>query len=750
MLSKKQFLIISLALAFALTGCTAKNDLIVKQPISKAGNKAVLTKSDSKVPTSLEEKIANQSRIHKFESLEEIREFLEENETTENVYGYGRGMMVDDMVFDSIELISESTKSAPAMSKEVANAGSDDYSKTNVQVEGVDEADIIKTDGKHIFALVKNSLYVIDAYPANNMNILSKIEFKSRPQDIYINDGKLVVFGYDNDILERSRSLNFIRRNSFTFVKVFDLSDPKKPTQVRDLDLEGTYTNSRMIGDYVYFITTSYNHYYIDNEPVLPRILEDGNVIPNACSGNEKCFVPDVYYFDMPYSSYNFTSITAVNIADNSQDVTGDVYLLSSGQNIYSSLSNMYITYTKYLSEYELEMEMTKEMVLPKLSEKDREKVGSIEAVENYILSPQEKQNKVLGIIQRHIQNLPISEQEKLENELEIGMRARYEDISKELEKTVIHKIAINKGDLEYVTYGEVTGHVLNQFSMDESEGYFRIATTKNRNWSRFSEVETKSYNNMYILDENLEIVGGIEGLAQDERIYSVRFMQDRAYMVTFKQTDPLFVIDLSTPSDPIVLGELKIPGFSSYLHPYDKNTLIGIGKDTEEKENGRVITKGIKISLFDVSDVKDPKEADTYVLGDSGSDSIALNDHKAFLFSREKNLMVIPATTRETINGVSGSRTTFSGGAVFSITADKIELRGRIDHNSENYVADTDYWMGYNYYDNTVKRSLYIDDVLYTFSNNFIKANDLKDLSEIKDLELKMEKETKDFEIYN
>jgi len=321
-------------------------------------------------------------------------------------------------------------------------------------------------------------------------------------------------------------------------------------------------------------------------------------------------------------------------------------------------------------------------------------------------------------------------------------MKKKYEDISKELEKTVIHKIAINSGSLEYKTFGEVTGQVLNQFSMDEQNGFFRIATTKNRTWSQFTDSgQQDSYNNLYVLDENLKPAGKLEGLAPGERIYSARFMQNRAYMVTFKQTDPLFVIDLADPNNPKVLGQLKIPGFSNYLHPYDDHKLIGLGKETTENEWGGVTTKGIKLSLFDVADVANPKEIDKYVLGDSGSDSIALSDHKAFLFSKEKNLLVIPASIMEAKDNNSYGQFVFSGAVVFKVDDNGFTLKGKIDHSDGGIASnESETWGGIRYYDNTVERSLFINDVLYTFSPKYLKMNNMDNLDLIKFLELKKE----------
>jgi len=757
--------IIILIFAFALSGCS----LFPKKPPTTVAPPT--TKPPTTKPAqTIEEQLAGQSQIYKFTDLDELKEFLEQGPATPSYgYGFGRGMMMEEMAMPSaapgLDIGAEFISNEIALgSKSVSGlGGAQDYSTTNVQVEGVDEADIIKTDGKYIYAVSQKNLFIVEAYPADQAKVLAKIAFESRPQDIYINGNSLIVFGYD-DVFYRTEVYKIIpRRTNFTFFKVFDISDRTNPKQVRDLDFEGNYSNSRMIGDYVYFVTQNYNYYWDDEMPI-PLIVENGETVANSCAGGAGCLIPDIYYFNFPYQSYNFVSVNAISVKDHKKAITGDIYLLSGNQNMYVSQSNIYITYTKYISEYQLMMEVMKEVVYPKLLVKDQEKIAKIEAVDNFILSPEEKMQKISYILERYASSLTDEENEKLEEEVQKAMKQKYQDISKELEKTVIHKIAISNDKLEYKTFGEVTGQVLNQFSMDENNGYFRIATTKNRTWSQFEDNNQESYNNLYVLDENLKQVGAVERLAEGEQIYSVRFMQNRAYMVTFRQMDPLFVIDLSNPAKPKVLGKLKIPGYSDYLHPYDDTTLIGFGKDADE--SGRA--KGLKLSLFDVSNVSDPKEIDTYIIGDAGSDSIALHDHKAFLFSREKSLLVIPVSIQE--SGVSiielepltefreevlssrYPRLSFSGAAVFKVDKTGFELKGKIDHSDGGKVSQQDYWRGYNYYDNTVKRSLYIDDVLYTFSNQYLKMNKIEDLELVKNLELKKEKSGSgdDFEVIN
>ncbi|PLX21925.1 hypothetical protein C0584_01140 [Candidatus Parcubacteria bacterium] len=756
---KKQFKFYSLVL-FLLLSLSACSFSVSKKPSSEETVKNTEKQTETPVKKepleteSIEEILAKQLNINKFSNPEELKEFLENNsQPSVSNFAYrdivAMPTSLSDDLWGAEMIMNEAADStglgAKTVSGQDAVQSDNEFSKTNIQVEGVDEADIVKTDGEYIYSLSGSDLYIVKANPSSEAEIMSKIKFDSSPRDIYIKDDKLVVFGYDNKILEEDFVKEFRRRSQYTYFKVFDISNKKEPRQLKNIDFEGSYSNSRLIGDYVYFVTNSYGS-YIKNEPLLPRILEGGKDI--SCT-QDRCIMPDVYYFDFPYYSYNFTSVNVIDLSNLESEIEREVYILANSQNMYVSQKNIYITYTKYINESTLEMAILKEILMPRLPEKDRMKIVDIEGVENYVLSEDEKTRKIGSILESYVYSFNNDERKKLEEELEKEINKKYEDISKELEKTVIHKISINGTNIEYLKSGEVTGHVLNQFSMDESGGNFRIATTKNRTWSQYGESKD-SYSNLYVLDENLKQIGAVEDIAPGERIYSVRFMQDRAYLVTFKQTDPLFVIDLSSPSEPKILGELKIPGFSNYLHPYDEKTLIGIGKDTELNEYERVITKGLKVSLFDVSDVEEPRETDSFIIGDAGSDSLALNDHKAFLFSRENNLLVIPATLRESENNSYG-KVSFRGALWFEITKDNIDLKSQISHysGSENESDKTYRWNGYNYYDSSVKRSLYINDVLYTISDKYIKMNSLSSADELNSLKLDMEKDS-DFEIIN
>jgi uncharacterized secreted protein with C-terminal beta-propeller domain len=208
--------------------------------------------------------------------------------------------------------------------------------------------------------------------------------------------------------------------------------------------------------------------------------------------------------------------------------------------------------------------------------------------------------------------------------------------------------------------------------------------------------------------------------------------------MVTFQRIDPFFVIDLSEDT-PKVLGALKIPGYSNYLHPYDEDHIIGIGKETKENKYGGIETLGVKVALFDVSDVKNPKELDVFAIGGSGTDSEVLWDHKALMFNKEKNILSIPIWEQMPYDepvpldgGVSRpylEPKVWRGFYVFGIDVnDGFSLKGKVDHTSDNNY----YWYGYG------SRSFYIGDVLYTVSPNLMKMNDLNDIEhEINQIEL-------------
>jgi len=309
-------------------------------------------------------------------------------------------------------------------------------------------------------------------------------------------------------------------------------------------------------------------------------------------------------------------------------------------------------------------------------------------------------------------------------------------DEQESAERSAIHKIAFDNLRISYVCSGEVPGRLLNQFSMDEYEGYLRVATMT----GYVGRFEPDSSNHVFVLDSRMALAGSLTGLAPGEQIHSARFLGDRAYLVTFKKIDPFFVIDLSLPFAPRVLGYLKIPGYSDYLHPFGPNHVIGLGKDTVEGEGGDFAWyQGLKLSIFDVTDVAHPNEVSKVVIGDRGTDSEALSDHKAFLFSAERGLLVVPVNLAEIPDSQNQNgrpswtygEFVWQGVYVYSVSTDAgFVFRGRITHDATP---------GYYYCGGplVIRRSLYIEDVLYSISEEMVKLNSLSDLAELRALNL-------------
>ncbi|MCA9487600.1 MAG: beta-propeller domain-containing protein [Nanoarchaeota archaeon] len=611
--------------------------------------------------------ISNSNGFKTFESVNEIKNFIQSNERNNRAGYFLEG--IAQVATGRVNKISSDSSSAPG------GESASDFSKTNVQVQGVDEADIIKNDGEYIYTLTGNTISIIDAYPAEEMEILSEIELSDEtPANIFVKGDQLVIFSSSYGGISYPDSacaaigcvVPYNYGESKTNVLIYDISDKENPELDEEITMTGNYFDSRMIGDYVYVV----GNQFIYEDVVLPSITKDNDT---------KVISPEeIYYQDVRDYGFQYTIVLAIDL-DN-YDVSDKVLLTGSTQEIYVSQNNIYTTFTEYPRWVADEMNLDEE-------------------------------------------------------------------------KTLVNKISIDKLNVELEASGYAPGHILNQFSMDEYEGNLRIATTIGNSWNS----ENPSENNVYILDEDLNILGELEGLAPGESIYSVRFMGERGYVVTFKKVDPLFVIDLSNPSNPKVLGKLKIPGYSDYLHPYDETHIIGIGKDTIEADEELIQNRGlnfawyqgVKIAIFDVSDVENPIEQYKVVIGDRGTDSDALHEHKAFLFDKEKELLVIPITLaelsesqKENYDGAGMppyGDITFQGAYVYNLDLEEgFQYKGRITHYDEGEVEDKS---GYYWYGNkNIIRSLYMDNTLYTFSNEMLKANDLMNLDEISFVDLPYE----------
>ncbi|MDF2673229.1 MAG: secreted protein [Clostridiales bacterium] len=646
-------------------------------------------------------------------SYENLKKLLEENEKNTNIM-YG-GLRRSGVIFTSGLPVTAKENNvamdgAAQKSLSASNNTAADYSTTNVQVQGVDEADVVKTDGEYIYYVSEGKIVIMKAYPVKDMKVESIINYsdnKFSPFEMYMDSKHLVVVGsyYDevpityNDSIKESNNSPVADKGTASYVHpptysrsmvkaiVYDIENKKYPKQLREIEIEGGYVSSRKIDSRIYFVTNKYIDYYLlRNEDIMGKEVFSTPVYRDSRLSKD--------YVNVDYSkiSYfhgviepNYMIIAGLNIDNLSENLNVQTYL-GAGQNVYVSENNLYAAAVNYKTEDKVETET---------QVNGNEKASIWIRPSNYITN------------------------------------------------TVIYRFSLKDG-IKCTGKGEVPGTTLNQFSMDESNGYFRVATTKGETWR---SDENTSKNNLYVLDDNMGISGKIEDIAPGEMIYSVRFMGDRAYMVTFRTVDPLFVIDLKDPKNPKILGKLKIPGYSNYLHPYDENHIIGFGKDAVEvankDEKGNVVGTsayylGMKIAIFDVTDVNNPIEEFKTTIGGRGTDSELLNNHRALLFSKEKNLLAFPVTVMEANNNSSLNkmpdygRFTFQGAYIYNIDLEKgMTLKGKVSHiTEEDYLKSGDNW----YYgsNKNVQRILYIGDVLYTISNNKLMAHDIKNINRL------------------
>jgi inhibitor of cysteine peptidase len=626
-------------------------------------------------------------------------------------------------------LSSQAPSAVPSQAESgLGGTNTKDYSTTNIQVAGVDEADKVKTDGNYIYMIGNNTVYILDANP-QNAKVLYKIPYENTYlSGIYLNENtnKLVVLGnqYVPYVYPNGRELQpgfstdlYPYWNSgTTFVHIYDVTDKSQPVLARNFTMTGNYVNSRMIEGYVYSIVNQ-NAYLVNDTPVLP-MMNSGTKMSEIAATN-------IYYTNFTDTFYSYTTFLAFNLQNNDQKPTNMTIMMGGAGTIYVSQSNIYVTYPTY----------------------------------NYQLL---KVPETIGGATTGSAPIGILPQETWQ------------------EKTSIYRIAISGPKMTFAAQGNVTGNVLNQYAMDENNNYFRIATTA---YYYNSQTYTSTQqNNIYVLDMNLQTVGKLENLGTGENFHAARFMGNRCYLVTFQRTDPLFVIDLSQPNHPKLLGELIIPGYSDYLHPFDETHLIGLGKDAVAAEGNFAWYLGLKLSIFDVADVNNPKEIAKFNIGDRGTSSEALYEPKAFLFDSAKGLLVLPVdlylinqTATSIITGVpektlppvpttsSSISTTQPGGIgtgssspstygqfvwqgvyIFKVSlTNGFELRGNVTQmdnaaalmNDPALITRSSYqWVDYNHF---ITRSLYIENVLYTFSETRVQLNSLDNFEQIARIDL-------------
>lgn len=620
-------------------------------------------------------------------------------------YRYGSQFTNEDALVDEEIIPNKDTG---------ASNGSTDYSDTNNQVAGVQEADIIKTDGKYIYACGKTNEYYgyYMAYDSGESNVtaqdtkgrvyilsavngeielVSTIKIRDDEENthyvlteilLYEDILILIKSGYKIETATENSEYKYYSGyyNSYNYttsVEIYDITDRANPVFKNELYQSGYYNSSRMTSENLYLITT---HYVYNPDEENPE-----SYIPYCSSYAAEYLVPAgcIYVADEMTNAV-YTVVTGIDVTKPDNHIS-DAAVLGFAGTVYSSGDNIYIAAFRSNDIYSSEVTTTDDVAV------DFAVAGSTSASE---AAPDEMSST---------NTTSTAESPKT---ISNGM-------------TDLYRFQIAEGVVTYTASGSVDGNLLNQFAMDEYNGAFRLATTvyeyqevhsyNEYNSSYYTYYnQTTYYNNLYILDKNLNVTGQITKIAPNEKIYSVRFDGEIGYMVTFRQTDPLFAIDLSNTTKPEILSALKIPGFSSYMQPYGEGLLFGFGKDADE--NGS--TNGLKLSMFDVSDKTNVTEQSVLTLGSAYYYSAALDNHKAILVNAGKNLIGFPVISYD--NNNSGS-----GYAFYTYENKEFVEVGSISL-SNNYKYEG-------------LRGLYIGEYVYIFSEDeFITSYNLSDFNQV------------------
>ncbi|MEA2010626.1 MAG: beta-propeller domain-containing protein [Actinomycetota bacterium] len=537
---------------------------------------------------------------------------------------------------------------------------------TNLQEAGVDEPDVVKTDGKRIVAVSGNTLHVL-SIDGDRLTLKGSIDLGFWTQDLFLDGDRVIAIadgGYDiiplHEDVVGTDGISAPVYTSVLTVAEIDISDLEDPELASTLRIDGRYVSSRMVNGAIRLVVSSgptgfawaypeggglrserdaeeRNRQIIEDSTVenwLPyyivtdhegrdEIVDEGTLL--ACNETHR---PDEFS--------GFTTLSLVTLDPDALTVADSTGVFADGDIVYSSEDATYVATTRWQDPIVFE-----------------------------------RGERPDGVMTR------------------------------------IHKFDLSSTGADYSASGAVPGYMLSQWSMSEYDGYLRVASTDSPQWWD----GPKSESMVTVLDtdgDELVEVGSVDGLGRGERIYSVRFFADRGYVVTFRQVDPLYVIDLSDPKDPTLKGELKIPGYSAYLHPIAGDHLLGVGQDADL--DGR--TLGLQASLFDVSDSNDPERTDRFTL--KGAQSELEWDHHAFLHDPSSGLTVFPYQRwDETKNGPPPN-----GALVLTVTEDGIRKAGVISHDENG----SDWWM-------PIRRTLLINGNLVTISDGGVMVSDSETL---------------------
>lgn len=616
----------------------------------------------------------------------------------------------------------------------------DEYSQTNTQVDGVDEADRVKTDGEYIYVLSDRDLVVVKSWPAAQTDEVGRLTLGSWAYNFFLDGDKAIVLGSANlhevvkdvpyrtytegeggkpvdagngdqidggapatdvedAIAEEESPYWYYDYRPVTTVTIVSLADRANPTILKQFFFEGYTADSRRISDKVYLVLNNYHTVY-DLE-YWPSDL-------NMYGPNGEDVLP---------STDEINAMFDAMIARNTEKIRAR-------------------TLAEWMPQYwtatgDQEPAYSDGSMIGGCADVHAPTVFSGQGLLNLVSLDTDSGDIAGSTIQGSWGTVYASLEAVYVGSTNWDFYWWWmggDDVPPV--KTHIHKFGFDQdGDARYQASGEVLGYAINQFAYDEYKGHLRVATTDGFGWWNNDKTESR-VTVLHQDEEKLEQVGVVTGLGLGEQIYAVRFIGDQGYVVTFRQVDPLYVLDMSDPTEPKVAGELKIPGFSSYIHPLEPGFLLTAGRDGDEEGN----VGGIKIEIFDVTDPTAPKSVKSAVIGDGWNTwSDVLWDHKAFTFFPARNLLAIPVGGWVETSGENGWWGEYKSElALFRVTRENIDVLPGISHmDFFDDFGGNDHCASYGgYWQAQIYRGIFVEDYVYSLSQLGMKVHDTRDLT--------------------
>ena len=726
----KPFLAISLVLLLGMSGCTGLFDSdepyeMIPTDLGDVAKRSIgspnleIFSDCNELEIALKQSIEEEARTSLLQAVDEV-------------YYWGGGMWLEGDAEMAMDDAGSATSSTPPPTTRQEGV---DYSGTNNQEQGVDEADFVKTNGYNIFFVDNGVLHIMDVPEFGEIEHASTTDIQGSPVAMMLNEDNLVVVStvsnwnidYDDPLQEAmgwSDDWYGWRTNTLTKFTVFDISNSSSPEINRELYIEGYYMTAREVAGTVRTVTHTWM-----NIPDLRTWIS----------------YPDDYW-TVDYSEEerrNMREVAAQEAMEHNQQVMSEISLEDILPQVHERIGSEIIT-------HHMDGDDCSDFAAPEDAlNRGYTSIFTIDLISEEL---DFEADHIVG-------NWPLvySSQDTLiitENAWDWWWFWGHDDL---MESTNIHTFDISQpGETTYAGSGRVDGTILDQFSISEYEGVVRVATTTGQ-WGRWwMENPEPMENHVITLSHALDVdtgktrlleMGRVDGIAYNETIWSARFVEDRAYIVTFENMDPLWTIDLSNPTSPTIMGELKVPGVSTYIHPLSDDAILTIGLGPADEETGLGLDwSNTRLSLFNVSNFSDPQETQTLSLspvedptdGWTWAWSEATWEHKAFQYWAPKGMLAVPLNTYrydyyyDEDGHYHYEYDWVSKLMIVNITEEGMELHGEVDHSQFYDTEEYHWWSSYN-----IRRSIFMGDYIYAISHAGITVTHLDTLEEVDTLQL-------------